>query len=294
MQNVDVAYRDLVQKVLDYGTAKDDRTRIGTKSLFGQQIDIDARQFPIITAKKVLYDKVVSELLWFLRGECTLEYLHAHDNHIWDDDAYRYYKSRGGSKDKKNFLATSNNIYLGGVYGVQWRYFDFEYDQIDAVWQLLKYEPHSRRMFVTAWNPVSNLLSVLPPCHTGFQFYVEEKNGQQYLSLKWIQRSVDILLGLPFNISSYGTMLYMTAKMFGMKPYRLIGTFGDVHIYNNHLEAAVKTINSMSYNPPTLKMDIPEYNDNTDEFIKTLHPSMFTLEDYNHSGYIKAPLNVGL
>ena len=221
-------YLDLIKHVKENGITKEDRTGTGTKSVFGYQMRFDlSKGFPMLTTKKLHLKSIVHELLWFLKGETNIEYLKENQVKIWDAWA-------------------DENGDLGPVYGHQWRNWNSEgIDQIAQVIKMIKTNPDSRRMIVTAWNPgvlpdtsisfsenVANGKAALPPCHAFFQFYVTEGK----LSCKLYQRSADIFLGVPFNIASYALLTLMVAQVCGLKPGDFVHTFGDAHIYCNHYE----------------------------------------------------------
>ncbi len=221
-------YHDLLIHVLDNGYSKSDRTGTGTKSVFGYQMRFDlAEGFPLITTKKLHLKSIIHELLWFLKGDTNIKYLQENGVRIWNEWA-------------------DENGELGPVYGYQWRNWNGEdIDQIKQVIEILKTNPDSRRMIVSAWNPsvlpdtsvsfsqnVANGKAALPPCHAFFQFYVA--NGK--LSCQLYQRSADVFLGVPFNIASYALFTRMMAQVCCYAPGDFIHTFGDAHIYNNHLE----------------------------------------------------------
>lgn len=221
-------YHDLLKHVLDTGNPKGDRTGTGTLSVFGYQMRFDlSKGFPMVTTKKLHLKSIVHELLWFLKGDTNISYLQENGVRIWNEWA-------------------DENGNLGPVYGYQWRNWNGdEIDQIKEVIDTLKNNPNSRRMLVSAWNPsvlpdtsksfaenVSNGKAALPPCHAFFQFYVA--NGK--LSCQLYQRSADIFLGVPFNIASYALFTMMVAQVCGYEPGDFIHTFGDAHIYNNHME----------------------------------------------------------
>lgn len=221
-------YHDLLQHILKEGTQKGDRTGTGTISVFGYQMRFDlAEGFPLVTTKKVHLKSIIHELLWFLKGDTNIGYLKENGVRIWDEWA-------------------NENGDLGPVYGSQWRNWNGEeIDQIKELIHTLKTNPNSRRMLVSAWNPsvlpdtsksfaenVANGKVALPPCHAFFQFYVA--NGK--LSCQLYQRSADVFLGVPFNIASYALFTMMIAQVCGLENGDFIHTFGDVHIYNNHLE----------------------------------------------------------
>lgn len=221
-------YHDLVKYVLDNGTQKGDRTGTGTKSVFGYQMRFDLTQgFPLVTTKKIHLKSIIYELLWFLKGDTNVGYLNDNGVKIWNEWA-------------------NENGDLGPIYGSQWRNWNNEQiDQITELIETLKTNPNSRRMLISAWNPsvlpdtnesfaenIKNGKVALPPCHAFFQFYVA--NGK--LSCQLYQRSADIFLGVPFNIASYALLTMMIAQVVGLVAGDFIHTFGDAHIYNNHLE----------------------------------------------------------
>ncbi|HPD27137.1 MAG TPA: thymidylate synthase [Paludibacteraceae bacterium] len=211
-------YLDLLQRVLDEGTAKTDRTGTGTISLFGHQMRFRMKDgFPVLTTKKLHLKSIIYELLWFLKGDTNVKYLQEHGVRIWNEWA-------------------DENGELGPVYGHQWRswpdYNGGTIDQISNVVNMIRNTPDSRRLIVSAWNVAEVDKMALPPCHSLFQFYVADGK----LSLQLYQRSADIFLGVPFNIASYSLLLMMMAQVTGLKAGNFVHTFGDAHIYNNHLE----------------------------------------------------------
>ena len=221
-------YHDLVKHVLENGTQKGDRTGTGTKSVFGYQMRFDLSEgFPMVTTKKLHLKSIIYELLWFLKGDTNIKYLQENGVKIWDEWA-------------------NENGDLGPVYGHQWRNWNSEeIDQITELIETLKTNPNSRRMLVSAWNPsvlpdtsksfaenIANGKVALPPCHAFFQFYVSEGK----LSCQLYQRSADIFLGVPFNIASYALLTMMIAQVCNLEAGDFIHTFGDAHIYNNHIE----------------------------------------------------------
>lgn len=211
-------YLDLLQRVLNEGVQKEDRTGTGTLSVFGHQMRFNMEEgFPLLTTKQLHLKSIIYELLWFLRGETNVRYLRAHGVSIWDEWA-------------------NENGDLGPIYGHQWRswpdYEDGSIDQISNAIETIKNNPDSRRIIVSAWNVADLKDMALPPCHALFQFYVA--NGK--LSLQLYQRSADIFLGVPFNIASYALLLMMMAQVTGLEAGEFIHTLGDAHIYNNHLE----------------------------------------------------------
>ncbi|MDR0385553.1 MAG: thymidylate synthase [Prevotellaceae bacterium] len=211
-------YLDLLKKILDEGVEKQDRTNTGTKSLFGYQMRFDLSEgFPVLTTKKVHLRSVIYELLWFLKGDTNVKYLHDNRVSIWDEWA-------------------DENGDLGPVYGYQWRSWPASggrhIDQISGVIESIKNSPCSRRHVVSAWNPADLEKMALPPCHVLFQFYVADGR----LSCQLYQRSADVFLGVPFNIASYALLTQMIAGVTNLKPHEFVHTFGDVHIYSNHIE----------------------------------------------------------
>ena len=271
-------YLDLVGHVLEHGNEKGDRTGTGTKSVFGYQMRFDLSDgFPMVTTKKLHLKSIVYELLWFLKGDTNIEYLTENGVRIWNEWA-------------------DENGDLGPVYGHQWRNWNSdEIDQIKTVIQALKNNPNSRRMLVSAWNPsvlpdtsksfsenVANGKAALPPCHAFFQFYVHEGK----LSCQLYQRSADIFLGVPFNIASYALFTMMMAQVCGYEAGEFIHSFGDAHIYNNHMEQlelqcsrAPKPLPKMILNP-----DIKNIFDFTFDD--------FTLVDYDPHPHIKGKVAV--
>tara|TARA_R110001606_G_scaffold147791_1_gene287794 strand:- start:2260 stop:3150 length:891 start_codon:yes stop_codon:yes gene_type:complete len=295
MNNLDKHYQNLLQEIIDDGVSKSDRTGTGTKSIFSAQIKHDMKEgFPLLTTKRVYWKGVVAELLWFLRGDTNIKYLHDNNIHIWDGD---YNKS--GRTDGE----------LGPIYGAQWRNWKIEedtsyegkyvwVDQIQQAIHTLKTNPDSRRIIVSAWNVGELDQMVLPPCHWAFELYSEEvENGKRELSLKWHQRSVDTFLGLPFNVASYGLLLSIIAKEVGMKPGMLIGDLTNVHLYNNHIEQALEQINREPnrYLPELVFKDpfwdICDEEKDINDKINRYELEWFTIEDYLSHPPIKAPLS---
>jgi thymidylate synthase len=262
------AYLDLLQKVLSEGTRKDDRTGTGTLSLFGYQMRFDLSQgFPCLTTKKLHLRSIIVELLWFLRGDTNVRFLHQHDVSIWDEWA---------NADGE----------LGPVYGHQWRSWPTagggHIDQITQVVEQIRTNPSSRRLIVSAWNVAEIENMALPPCHCLFQFYVA--NGK--LSCQLYQRSADLFLGVPFNIASYSLLTLMVAQVCGLQPGEFIHSFGDVHLYLNHERQARLQLEREPRALPQMRLN-PEARDLFG----------FTLQDFELSGYdplpgIKAPIAV--
>lgn len=261
-------YLNLLQRILDEGIEKTDRTGTGTKSIFGHQMRFNMEDgFPLLTTKKLHLKSIIYELLWFLKGDTNIKYLKEHGVRIWDEWA-----DEDGN--------------LGPVYGHQWRswpdYNGGTIDQIQNVINLIKHHPDSRRMMVTAWNPAEIEQMALPPCHCLFQFYVADGR----LSLQLYQRSADTFLGVPFNIASYALLLQMMAQVTGLKVGEFIHTTGDTHLYLNHLEQAKlqltrtpRTLPQMKLNPDVKRLFDFQYED-------------FELQNYNPWPHIKADVAV--
>jgi thymidylate synthase len=261
-------YLDLLNLVLDQGKFKADRTGTGTYSLFGAQARFPLQEgFPLLTTKKLHLKSIIYELLWFLRGDTNIKYLNEHGVTIWDEWA-------DSSGD------------LGRVYGAQWcdwRTRDGKsINQIDAVIEQIKKNPDSRRLIVSAWNAGEIEEMALPPCHALFQFFVQE--GE--LSCQLYQRSADLFLGVPFNIASYALLTMMVAQVCGLKPGAFVHTFGDLHLYTNHLEQARQQLTREPRKLPEMRLN---------PAIKDIH--QFTFEDFQLTGYdphpsIRAPIAV--
>jgi thymidylate synthase len=233
-------YLDLLDKVLREGARKDDRTGTGTLSLFGHQMRFDLSQgFPLVTTKRVHLKSVIHELLWFLRGETNVNSLRENGVTIWDEWA---------DEDGE----------LGPVYGAQWRRWPTdggEIDQLANVVEEIKRDPFSRRLIVSAWNPAQVDKMALPPCHCLFQFHVAEVGGEKRLSCQLYQRSADVFLGVPFNIASYALLTHMVAQVTGCAPGDFIHSFGDVHLYLNHVEQARLQLSREPKPLPRLKLN---------------------------------------
>jgi thymidylate synthase len=218
------AYLDLLQRVLEQGVTKSDRTGVGVTSIFGAQLRFDlAAGFPLLTTKKLHMKSIVHELLWFLRGDTNIAYLKQNGVSIWDEWADEH-----GD--------------LGPVYGKQWRSWagadGRTYDQISWLVDEIKANPFSRRLVVSAWNPAEIEQMALAPCHCLFQFYVAEVDGARRLSCQLYQRSADLFLGVPFNIASYALLTHLVAQACGLEVGDFVHTFGDAHLYSNHVEQA--------------------------------------------------------
>lgn len=261
-------YLDLMRHVRDHGAIKEDRTGTGTRSVFGYQMRFDLQQgFPLVTTKKLHLRSIIHELLWFLRGDTNVAYLHEHGVSIWDEWA-------------------DDNGDLGPVYGYQWRSWPTpdgrHIDQIAQVVEQIRSRPDSRRLIVSAWNVGQLDRMALPPCHAFFQFYVADGR----LSCQLYQRSADIFLGVPFNIASYALLTLMIAQVTGLSPGEFIHTLGDAHLYRNHLEQANEQLGREPYPLPRMILN-PDVRD----------PFAFRFEDfqllnYQHHPHIKAPVAV--
>jgi thymidylate synthase len=261
-------YHQLMRSVLENGTFKNDRTGTGTYSIFGYQMRFNLEEgFPLVTTKKVHVRSIIHELLWFLKGETNIQYLKENGVSIWDEWA-------------------DENGDLGPVYGYQWRCWPSHnggtIDQIKNLIDMIKKNPDSRRLIVTAWNPADVDKMALPPCHSLFQFYVAEGR----LSCQLYQRSADIFLGVPFNIASYALLTLMVAQVCDLKPGDFVHTFGDAHLYSNHIEQAKLQL-SRDFRPlPEMKLN-PEVKD-----IFGFRFEDFTLENYDPHPHIKADVAV--
>ena len=258
-------YLDLLQHVLDHGTIKHDRTGTGTKSVFGYQLRCDlSAGFPLLTTKKVHLKSIIYELLWFLKGDTNVRYLQEHGVRIWNEWA-------------------DENGDLGPVYGHQWRswpdYHGGSIDQISQVIDQIKNTPDSRRIMVSAWNVADVPTMKLPPCHSLFQFYVA--NGK--LSLQLYQRSADLFLGVPFNIASYALLCMMVAHVTGLEPGEFIHTFGDAHIYLNHMDQVHEQLSREPRALPRMVLN-PE--------VKSIFD--YRYEDFTLEGYDPWPLIKGV
>lgn len=263
------AYHELLQRILDEGVDRPDRTGTGTRSVFGHQMRFDLSDgFPLLTTKKLHLKSIIYELLWFLHGDSNIAYLKEHGVSIWDEWA----NAQGD---------------LGPIYGVQWRSWPSykaqeSIDQIAQVVKEITTHPDSRRLIVSAWNVAQIEEMALPPCHCLMQFYVADGK----LSLQLYQRSGDVFLGVPFNIASYALLLMMVAQVTHLTPGTFIHTLGDAHLYHNHIEQArlqlsrsLRSLPCMSLNPNISRLEDFRYED-------------FTLTDYNPHPHISAPIAV--
>ncbi|AOO74047.1 thymidylate synthase [Ligilactobacillus salivarius] len=318
MSIVEEPYLQLIRDILEKGHEKSDRTGTGTKSLFGYQMRFNlAEGFPLLTTKKVPFGLIKSELLWFLRGDTNIRFLLEHNNHIWDEWAFKNWVQSDEyyGPDMTNFGLRAqeddnfNKVYqdekkkfcqkivedqefankfgnLGDVYGAQWRHWQTRngetIDQIKDVIETIKNNPDSRRMIVTAWNPEDVPLSALPPCHTLFQFYVNDGK----LSCQLYQRSADVFLGVPFNIASYALLTHMIARETRLEVGEFVHTLGDAHIYLNHLDQVNEQLERSPYDAPKLWLN-PEKKNIMDFEMKDIK-----VKNYRSHSAIKAPVAV--
>lgn len=261
-------YHDLLERILSDGAEKTDRTGTGTLSVFGHQMRFNlALGFPMLTTKKLHLKSIVHELLWFLAGDTNIKYLNDNGVRIWDEWA-------------------DENGNLGPVYGSQWRSWPAQdggtIDQISNLVEMIRKNPDSRRLIVSAWNPAEVDKMALPPCHCLFQFYVAKGK----LSCQLYQRSADVFLGVPFNIASYALLTMMVAQVTGLKPGDFVHSLGDAHLYSNHLEQARLQLTRPTRPLPTMKIN-PDVKD-----IFSFRYEDFTLENYDPHPHIKAEVAV--
>ncbi len=261
-------YLDLLAKILDEGVDRGDRTGTGTRSIFGHQMRFDlSKGFPLVTTKKLHLKSIIHELLWFLAGDTNIGYLQDNGVKIWDDWA-------------------DENGELGPVYGYQWRSWPApdgrSIDQIANLLQMIRTNPESRRLIVSAWNPALVDQMALPPCHSLFQFYVAEGR----LSCQLYQRSADVFLGVPFNIASYALLTMMVAQVTGLKPGDFVHTFGDAHLYANHFDQAREQLTRTPRAWPQMKIN-PQVTD-----LFAFKYEDFELVNYDPLPHIAAPIAV--
>lgn len=310
-------YLDLLQHIMTNGVNKSDRTGVGTRSVFGYQMRFDLTDgFPLVTTKRVPFRLVVSELLWFLRGDSNIRYLLAHNNHIWDEWAFQRWVNSDeyNGPDMTNFglKAVQDDAFnqqyqqlkaefcqrlldddafaetygeLGNIYGKQWRHWKTrdgkEIDQVQQLIHDIRHNPDSRRLILTAWNPEDVPSMALPPCHTMSQFYVVDGK----LSCQLYQRSADVFLGVPFNIASYALLTHLIANETGLNVGDFIHTFGDAHVYQNHFEQVETQLQRTPHPLPTLKLKTkPSLYDYEVEDIQ--------IEGYHPDSRLSAPVAV--
>lgn len=298
-------YLDLVRHIRDNGVIKGDRTGTGTRSIFGYQMRFDLSDgFPLVTSKKVHLKSILHELLWFIRGDTNIRYLVENGVGIWNDWPYQSWLRQTDQEDdlpmysaewkagmqefieriKTDAAFAQQYGDLGPVYGHQWRNFE-GVDQLSQLIDDIKTNPDSRRLLVSAWNPKDIPVMVksgLPPCHSLFQFYVTEGR----LSCQLYQRSADVFLGVPFNIASYSILTLMIAQVTGLKPGDFVHTFGDAHLYSNHMEQVEEQLSRSTFALPTLAIN-PQVN-NLFDFVY----EDFELQNYQSHGPISAPVAV--
>lgn len=318
MRHPEYAYLDLLQYILDHGVKKDDRTGTGTISIFGYQMRFDlSKGFPLLTTKRIPFRLIASELLWFIKGDTNIRYLLEHNNHIWDEWAFKKWVESDeydgpdmtdfglrAAKDEEfakvleeqmkifNEKVLSDDEFakkfgeLGPVYGKQWRSWPSgngeTIDQLKNVIEQIKKNPNSRRLIVSAWNPAEVEEMALPPCHTLFQFYVAEGK----LSCQLYQRSADVFLGVPFNIASYALLTHLIAHECGLEVGEFVHSLGDTHIYLNHIEQVKEQLSREPRALPTLKIN-PEKTSVFDIALEDL-----SIEGYDPHPTIKAPVAV--
>ena len=311
-------YLELLEKIKQEGIEKSDRTGTGTKSIFGYQMRFDlSKGFPILTTKRVPFGLIKSELLWFIKGDTNIRYLLQHNNHIWDEWAFKRYVESPDytGEDMTDFGRRSlqdpefKEVYekeletfcqrilneddfaakhgeLGNIYGSQWRHWKTTQgetiDQLAQVIEMLKTSPDSRRLLVSAWNPEDVPSMALPPCHTMFQFYVADGK----LSCQLYQRSADVFLGVPFNIASYALLTHLIANEVGLEVGEFVHTLGDAHLYLNHLEQVDLQLSRETYELPQLVLKHPEKS------LYDLEVVDVVLEGYECHPTIKAPIAV--
>ena len=300
-------YLDLLQDVLANGTEREDRTGVGTIAVFGRQIRFDiADGFPAVTTKALAWKAVVSELLFFLEGSTNEHRLAEikNDNKPYAELTEKERKTiwTANYENQGKALGYTDGE-MGRIYSIQYRgfrgiteatykqdkWYNFvEVDQVKNVINEIKNNPNSRRLVVSAWNPVDLNSCILPPCHILYQFDVDGDN----LSLMWVQRSVDCGTGLPFNIASYALLLHIVARMTGKTPHELIGSLGNTHIYKNHIEQVKEQLSRTPHKLPQLELPVNADYSNIDSFLKSVKTSDFKLVGYEHDAPLKYPMAV--
>lgn len=278
------AYLNLVQECIEYGDYRVDRTKVGTYSLFGRQLifDLDGGILPLLTTKKVMVKSILKELLWIMKGQTDSKILDKNGVKIWNDNGSRHFLDDQGFTER----AVGD---LGPIYGFQWRRAGAEYidsttdytnhgiDQLKQVVDKLKNNPTDRRMIICSWNVPQLSQMALPPCHCLVQFYVR---GQKYLDCQLYQRSADIGLGVPFNIASYAFLMYVLGKWCNLTPGKFIHTFGDVHVYSNHVEPLKVQLNRKPYSFPTVEFVGNFTLENLDQVSMDEWCSSFLIKNY--------------
>jgi len=275
MNNVQEQYRGLLSSLVHGGKQKDDRTGVGTRSVFGRILRHDmSAGFPLLTTKKIYFNHAVTELLWILQGRSDIGYLNDNGLTYWNADYERSGRADGT---------------LGPVYGVQWRNFN-GVDQIRKLVREIKNNPTSRRLYVSAWNPADLSDMVLPPCHYGFQIYINDGK----MDLMWNQRSADVFLGLPYDFAMYGLLLLMLAKGTDYTPGQLIVSLGDCHLYNNHIDQAKEQLSRDFRKLPNVSVDWGlDVMEGAGGFLRIPTHKMINISGYEPHPPIKADLNVG-
>lgn len=313
MKHAEYQYLELLEKILDTGVDRMDRTGVGTRSIFGHQMRFDlSESFPLLTTKKVFIKAIIHELIWFISGDTNIRYLVKNDVKIWNEWAFSKYLKKTGKdtelvryspewdaellafieKIKTDDIFATTWGDLGPVYGKQWRAWETKkgniIDQIQNALNVIVNDPYSRRNIVSGWNvgEIEELIkdkdTAPPPCHTLFQFYVADGK----LSCQLYQRSADVFLGVPFNIASYALLTMMMAQVTGLKPGEFVHTFGDVHIYHNHFDQVREQLTREPRPFPQMKLN-PQVK-NLFDFVY----EDFTIEGYDPHGAIKAPIAV--
>lgn len=290
---VDKQYLNIVSKILSEGTWKPTRQGIKKLSIHKATLDIDMSEgFPLLTTKHVGLKSIATELFWFLKGDTKVQSLQNQKVNIWNGDAYNFFKKNNkfSALSKEQYLELLNKDHftyqgdLGKVYGYQWRNFGGSFDQIDYLQKELISNPHSTRLKLNAWNPCDFEQQALPPCHDGFTLYVDEIDGKRFLSLDWSQRSVDVPLGLPYNIASYAMLLHLFCKTFDFTPYKLTASLTNVHIYENQIPFMEQQLNRDVYILPTL--DIVNFKENVWDY----NWNDLKLSNYHNAGKLNIPL----
>lgn len=285
-------YLDLCRNILNHGIDKMDRTKIGTKSIFGYQMRFNLeRGFPLLTTKKIHIKSIIYELLWFIQGNTNIRYLVQNNVNIWNDWPYQKYCNSINfqgetmkefiTKIKKDKFFADQYGELGPLYGKQWRNFQ-GVDQLKNLINDIQNNPNSRRLILSSWNPSLIKDMLLPPCHVMIQCYVNKNK----LSMHLYQRSGDVFLGIPFNIASYSLLLMMIAQCTGLEPFEFIHTLGDAHIYNNHIKQVFKQIQRIPKKLPTMRLNTNIKNINKFSF------NDFLLENYEFDSILKGDIAV--